>query len=99
MLGASPHTIWVQQDSAKLHARNGVIAATEAAPGENIELDTQLPNSPDLSVLDPGFFHFIPRLEDDLGVTNVRELVEATIKALDDYPQETLKTVSFCYLW
>ncbi|CAN0456199.1 unnamed protein product, partial [Discosporangium mesarthrocarpum] len=48
----------------------------------NIILETQPPNSPDLNVLVLGFFYSIQRLKDDFGVTNVREVVEATIEAL-----------------
>ncbi|CAM9169075.1 unnamed protein product [Discosporangium mesarthrocarpum] len=46
--GASTRTIWVQQDGANLHARNGFIAAIEKADGVNIILETQPPNSPDV---------------------------------------------------
>ncbi|CAM9204100.1 unnamed protein product [Discosporangium mesarthrocarpum] len=55
--GVSTRTIWVQQDGTNPHARNGVIAAIEAAAGENFKLETQPPNSPDLNILDLGFFH------------------------------------------
>ncbi|CAM9644054.1 unnamed protein product [Discosporangium mesarthrocarpum] len=55
--GASRRTIWVQQDGAKPHIRNGVIAAIEAAARENLILETRPPNSSDLNVLDLGFFH------------------------------------------
>ncbi|CAN0007329.1 unnamed protein product [Discosporangium mesarthrocarpum] len=45
MPGASTHTIWVQQDSAKPIFPNWTI---EATPGGNIILETQPPNSPHL---------------------------------------------------
>ncbi|CAN0508447.1 unnamed protein product [Discosporangium mesarthrocarpum] len=57
MRGPSTRTIWVLQDGAKPRARNGVIAAIERAAGGHIILETQPPNSPDLNVLDLGFFH------------------------------------------
>ncbi|CAM9859336.1 unnamed protein product [Discosporangium mesarthrocarpum] len=57
MPGASTCAIWVQQDGAKPHTRNGAIAAIEAAAVGSIMLETQPPNSPDLNVLDLGFFH------------------------------------------
>ncbi|CAM9974454.1 unnamed protein product, partial [Discosporangium mesarthrocarpum] len=56
----------------------------------------QPPNLPDLNVLDLGLFHSIQRLKDDFGVTNVREVVEATIEAFDDYPRETLEQCWYC---
>ncbi|CAN0313379.1 unnamed protein product [Discosporangium mesarthrocarpum] len=96
MPGASARPIWVQQDGSKAHARSGVVAAIEAADRGNIILETQPPSSPDLNVLELGFFHSIQRLKDDLGVSNVRELVKATIKALDEYPRETLERCWHC---
>ncbi|CAM9652655.1 unnamed protein product, partial [Discosporangium mesarthrocarpum] len=96
MPGATTRTIWVQQDGAKPHSRNGVMEDIEAAAGGNIILETQSPNSPDLNILYLGFFRSIQRLKDDFGVTNVRELVEATIEAFDDYPRQTLKRCCHC---
>ncbi|CAM9434676.1 unnamed protein product, partial [Discosporangium mesarthrocarpum] len=57
--GASTRTIWVKQDSAKPHAKNVLIAAIEAVARGNIILETQPLNSPDLNLLDLGFFHSI----------------------------------------
>ncbi|CAN0072765.1 unnamed protein product [Discosporangium mesarthrocarpum] len=53
----------------------------------NIILETQPPISPDLNALDLGFFHPIQQLKDDFGVTSVREVVEPTTEAFDDYPR------------
>ncbi|CAM9681344.1 unnamed protein product [Discosporangium mesarthrocarpum] len=82
MPGASTRTIWVQQDGAKPHA---------CSSWGKHHTKTQPPNSPDLNVLGLSIFHSIQRLKDDFGVTNVRELVGATIEAFDDYPRETLE--------
>ncbi|CAM9355854.1 unnamed protein product [Discosporangium mesarthrocarpum] len=43
-------------------------------------------------VLAPSF-HFNQQLREDLGVTNVEELVKATMEAFDVHPQETLERV------
>ncbi|CAN0188374.1 unnamed protein product [Discosporangium mesarthrocarpum] len=94
---ASTHTIWIQLDAAKTHARNGVIAASW---GKLIP-ETQPPNSPDLNVLDLGFFHSIQQLRDNFGVTNVGDLVEATIEALITTPGRPWNGsgTAFCCLW
>ncbi|CAM9363527.1 unnamed protein product [Discosporangium mesarthrocarpum] len=68
------HTIFVQQDGAKPHTGKG------DAIGDII-LETQPTNSPDLNVNDLGFFHSMQQLKEDVGVSNGKELVEATIKA------------------
>ncbi|CAN0155606.1 unnamed protein product, partial [Discosporangium mesarthrocarpum] len=85
-------TIGVQQDGAKPDARDGVIAASEAAAGANVILETQPSNLPDLNVLDLGFFHSIQRVKDDFGLgLGLGGLVGSTIEAFDDYPLEILE--------
>ncbi|CAN0066161.1 unnamed protein product [Discosporangium mesarthrocarpum] len=43
-------------------------------------------NSPNLNLNDLSFFHSIQQLKEDVGVTIVEGLVEATLEAFDNYP-------------
>ncbi|CAN0445670.1 unnamed protein product, partial [Discosporangium mesarthrocarpum] len=59
------HTIFVQQDGAKPHTGGGVMEAIQAKAGDDIILETQPANSPDLNVNDLGFFNSIQQLKED----------------------------------
>ncbi|CAM9467804.1 unnamed protein product, partial [Discosporangium mesarthrocarpum] len=87
------HAIFVQQDGAKPHTREGVMEAIQAKAGDSIILETQPANSPDLNVNDLGFFYSIQQLKEDVGVFSSEDLVEATMEAFDVYPRETLERV------
>ncbi|CAN0513082.1 unnamed protein product, partial [Discosporangium mesarthrocarpum] len=87
------HTVFVQQDGAKPHTGGRVMEAIQAKTGDSIILETQPANSPDLNVSDPGFFHSIQQLKEDVGVSSPEDLVEATMEAFDVYPRETLERV------
>jgi hypothetical protein len=51
-------TIWIQQDNAKKHipVDDPEFVAAAQADGWDIRLTCQTPNSPDLNILDLGFF-------------------------------------------
>ncbi|CAM9316206.1 unnamed protein product [Discosporangium mesarthrocarpum] len=85
----SGHTIFVQQDGAKLHTGGGPVEAIQAKAGDSITLDTQPANSPDLNVNNLEFFHSIQQLKEDVGVSSPEDLAEATMEAFDVYPGDT----------
>ncbi|CAM9411190.1 unnamed protein product [Discosporangium mesarthrocarpum] len=87
------HTIFMHKDGAKPHTNRGVMEAIQADAENRIILETQPFNSPDLSVVDLGFFHYIQQLKKDVGVTTAEGLVEATLEAFDISPRETLEGV------
>ncbi|CAM9301604.1 unnamed protein product, partial [Discosporangium mesarthrocarpum] len=87
------HTIFVQQDGAKLHTKKRVMEVTQAETGNSIVLETQPSNSPELNVNDLRFFHSIQQLKQDVGMTTAEGLVKATLEAFDIYPQGTLECV------
>ncbi|CAM9700208.1 unnamed protein product, partial [Discosporangium mesarthrocarpum] len=64
-----------------------------AKAGDSIILETQPADSPDLNVNDLGFFHSIQQLKEDVGVSSLEDLVEATSEAFDVYHRETLDRV------
>lgn len=76
------NTIWIQQDNARTHVplEDDAFAAAVAQTGLDIRIMNQPPNSPDMNVLDLGFFaslqsltyRRIARNMDDL-ITNVEE--------------------------
>ncbi|CAM9288806.1 unnamed protein product, partial [Discosporangium mesarthrocarpum] len=93
-LAARPRKmIFVEQDGVKLHTGKGVMEAIQDAAGHNIILETQAANSSDLNVHELGFFHSIQHLKEEIGVTDSKELVEATMEAFNAYPRETLEQV------
>ncbi|CAM9150777.1 unnamed protein product, partial [Discosporangium mesarthrocarpum] len=81
------HTIFVLQDGAKPHTGKGIMEAIQDAAGD-ITQETQPANSPDLNVNDFDFYHSIQQLKESAVVTNGKELVEATMKAFNVYPEE-----------
>ncbi|CAN0054778.1 unnamed protein product, partial [Choristocarpus tenellus] len=83
------HTVFMQQDGAKSHFKGG---NTEEIK-DDIAIETQPANSPDLYVNDLGFFCSIEQLKEDMNVISTEELVEATMEAFDVYPRETLEHV------
>ncbi|CAM9818196.1 unnamed protein product [Choristocarpus tenellus] len=63
-------TIFVQEDRAKLHTNRGIMEVIEEATGEDIVIETQPANSPDLNIIDLGFFHSIQQLKEDVLQAN-----------------------------
>jgi hypothetical protein len=73
-------TIKIQHDNAMpLHINNSDPAFQEAVCHSkfDIELTYQPPNSPDLNVLDLGFFNAIQSLQHQSGAQTIEELVAA----------------------
>ncbi|VFR00938.1 unnamed protein product [Cuscuta campestris] len=91
--------IHIQQDNARPHIQ-GVDCDFMAAANRNgfhITLNNQPPNSPDLNVLDLGFFRAIQSLKDQCAPTTVVELIEAVEGAYNALSPECLNKVWLSY--
>jgi len=92
--GNKEDIIWIQQDNAKPHTTpSDVVVAAAGIEGRwSIQLKNQPPNSPDLNILDLGFFNTIqsfqyekvPRVIDELIATVVDSLHDVTSEKLDN---------------
>nr|ABF93607.1 transposon protein, putative, Mariner sub-class [Oryza sativa Japonica Group] len=80
--------IYIQQDNARPHIAPDDRMFCEAAKqdGFNIKLVCQPTNSPDLNVLDLGFFNSIQSIQYKSVSTTTEELVAAIDRAFEDYP-------------
>ncbi|BAB09920.1 unnamed protein product [Arabidopsis thaliana] len=81
-------TIFVQQDNARTHVdtRDAQFQAIASQFGFDIRLMCQPLNSPDLNILDLGFFNAIQSLQHNVCPTTVEELVSAAETSFDEYP-------------
>jgi len=80
--------IFIQQNNARTHVAVNDPAFVEAAQadGWDIRLTCQPPNSPDLNVLDLGFFAAIQALFYKGTPNNIEKIVEKVDKAFREYP-------------
>lgn len=87
--------IFIQQDNAKPHISMLDEAFTDAArtAGFHIRLRCQPPNSPDMNVLDLGFFNAIQSLQHQSAPKNVDELIVIVEKAFHDLDVSKLNYV------
>lgn len=80
-------TIYIQQDNAPCHVsvddEEFRIAASDG--GFDIRLTCQPPNSPDLNVLDLGFFTAIQSLQQQEVTKSVDELIHAVEKSYENF--------------
>jgi hypothetical protein len=92
--GASK-VIYIQQDNAKPHITDDDTAFREVAniDGFEFHLVQQPPNSPDLNVLDLGFFRSIQALQHQHSAYNYKDLVTVVQNAYDALTPNTLKFV------
>ena len=94
--------IFIQQDGAKNHIREDdkLFNAALEENGVNAELYTQSPNSPDVNLLDLGFFRAIQSFN-DAAPKNEEELIKAVGRAYDNYPRENINrtwlTLQCCF--
>ncbi|XP_057526369.1 uncharacterized protein LOC130805603 [Amaranthus tricolor] len=94
-----PHlskTIFIQQDNAKPHILDDDEVFREVATldGFSFHLVQQPPTSPDMNVLDLGFFRSIQSLQHKKSTYNYAQLVNAVSAAFDNLQPNTLK-----YVW
>ncbi|XP_057545833.1 uncharacterized protein LOC130824831 [Amaranthus tricolor] len=93
-----PHlskTIFIQQDNTKPHILDDDVVFREVATldGFCFHLVQQPPNSPDMNVLDLGFFRSIQSLQHQKLAYNYAQLVNAVSAAFDNLHPNALKYV------
>ncbi|XP_058215387.1 uncharacterized protein LOC131326570 [Rhododendron vialii] len=88
-------TIVIQQDNAKAHIHPLDPKFLEAAheDGLNIRLSFQPPNSPDMNVLDLGFFTSIQSLQHQHAPSTIDQLVSVVEKSFEELSSQTLNHV------
>ena len=89
------HKIRIQQDNARPHAKSGdmTINAAGKEDGWDISLTCQPPNSPDLNVLDLGYFKAIQSIQHQMCPATVDELIQCVRDAYWQQPIETTENV------
>ncbi|XP_071911419.1 uncharacterized protein [Coffea arabica] len=87
--------IFIQQDNAKPHIDPMDVEFIEAATREgfDIRLSFQPPNSPDMNVLDLGYFRAIQSLQHQEAPNSIDELISAVEKSFDELSSESLNNV------
>ena len=82
----------IQQNNAKPHG--GLVTQMMEEEGKrdgwDISLTNQPPNSPDLNVLDQGFFIAIQSLQSKQNLQRVDELIASVTQAFQDLDSQTL---------
>jgi hypothetical protein len=83
-------TIYIQQDNARTHVlvNDPCFCAAAQADGWDIRLVCQPANSPDLNILDLGFFAALQSLFHKLFPGSIVEIVSKVFQAYDQYPAE-----------
>ena len=95
-------TIYIQQDGAKNHIREDDEEFNNALMLQEIDakLYTQTPNSPDVNLLDLGFFRAIQSFN-DASPKDEGELIQLVQTAYEDYPRDMLNrtwlTLQSCF--
>ncbi|XP_022042259.2 uncharacterized protein LOC110944923 [Helianthus annuus] len=87
--------IYIQQDNAKPHidVNDAEFKLEASKDGFDIRLGFQPPNSPDLNVLDLGFFRAIQSLQEQEVLGLIDELVSAVKSSLERMPSHELNKV------
>ena len=80
-------TIWIQQDNARAHVapNDPVFLEAVAKNGLDIRIMKQPPNSPDMNVLDLGFFASLQAKTYLKNVRTIDDIVQNTLKEYEDY--------------
>ncbi|WOG94390.1 hypothetical protein DCAR_0313685 [Daucus carota subsp. sativus] len=88
-------TIYIQQDNAKTHVNPTDTEFCEAAQEEDFDicLMCQPPNSPDLNILDLGFFRALQSLKYKVTVKSVDDLIAAIEESFKSYPVKQLNHI------
>ncbi|XP_050207555.1 uncharacterized protein LOC126656972 [Mercurialis annua] len=91
----SSKIIYIQIDNAKPHisVNDDEFLRAGRKDGFDIRLSFQPSNSPDLSILDLGFFRAIQILQHQQAPTTIDELILAVEKSYNDLPSEDLNCV------
>ncbi|MFI5421594.1 MAG: hypothetical protein ACHQ1H_11555 [Nitrososphaerales archaeon] len=93
--GSEPEEIFVQQDNAKPHPdpADPDLVREGNKDGFSIKMCFQPPNSPDMNVLDLGFFRAIQSLQHQKAPNNSDELIAAVVSAFNEMGREKLNNV------
>ena len=88
-------TIFIQQDNARTHVQCGDQEFKEAAckNGFDIRLMCQPANSPDLNILDLGYFSAIQSLQHETCPRTVADLVHVVEESFEEYPAEKVNYI------
>jgi len=84
------NSIYMQFDNAKPHPGENELIDDLQRDGFDISLKFQPPNSPDMNVLDLGFFNSIQSLQHQIEQKTIDDLIAATIKAFEDLEVDKL---------
>jgi hypothetical protein len=87
--------IFIQQDNAKTHVAvdDPEFCKVAQADGWDIRLMCQPPNSPDLNILDLGFFAALQALFEKSSPSNIQDIEANVIKAYLEYPVDRANRV------
>jgi transposase len=87
--------IWIQHDNAKPHISptDPDFIAAAALNGFHIRLRFQPPNSPDMNILDLGFFRAIQSLQYQKDARSIDELIRNVEDAFEEMKHESLNKV------
>ncbi|MCH90256.1 transposase [Trifolium medium] len=85
------YPIFIQQDNARCHVsvKDAEFCAVATADGFDIRLMCQPPNSPDLNILDIGFFSSIQSIQEKITTKTIDELVQAVETAFEIFEVDT----------
>jgi hypothetical protein len=88
-------TIWIQQDNARTHVEpnDEAFLAAVAQTGLDIRIFNQPPNSPDLNVLDLGFFSSLQSMTFLTNSRNMDELIQNVQDKFNSYDESKLRRV------
>ena len=91
--------ITIQQDNAKPHVKpdDPDVSAAGKNEGWNIVLKCQPPNSPDLNVLDLGYFASIQSIQYQCSPANIDELIQCVEEAYWSQPTVTTEKIFLSY--
>lgn len=92
---SSTKPIYLQQDNAKPHISpsDPQFVAAASSDGFDIRLRCQPSNSPDMNVLDLGFFNAIQALQHQTGANSIDQLIAAVESSFNELSHETLNKV------
>ncbi|XP_027108922.1 uncharacterized protein [Coffea arabica] len=93
--GGSVTEILIQQDNGKPHIdpTDPKFIETASRDGFDIHLSFQPPNSPDMNILDLGYFRAIQCLQHQEAPVSIDELILAVKKSFDQLSSESLNNV------
>lgn len=88
-------TIFIQQDNARTHVNptDGAFRAAASQSGFDIQLMCQPSNSPDLNILDLGFFSSIQSLQYRASPKTIDDLIQVVEKEFNDYESSKVNKI------